>query len=634
MNNLFNNNEFFIGCNYWASHAGIDMWKNWDEDVVRRDLKLLSENGIKALRIFPLWSDFQPIRLHLDYNVLPKEMRLGEKPFEHTPEGVAGVDPVMIERFQTFLDIGKENGIKFIVGLVTGWMSGRLYMPEALLNFNPITDPRSIKWQIKFVKYMVNRFKDHSAISAWDLGNECNCMGEVTNSEQSYVWMSTITNAILSCDNTRPVVSGMHGMQPNNNWRFRDQGEILDVVCTHPYTLYTPYCDSDPLNEMKTILHSSAQTLYYRGLSGKPAFIEEVGALGPSIASDEVAANFYRSVLYSGWAHNCLGSMWWCAFDQGHLTNTPYDWSGIERYLGFFRKDMSPKPIVKAMSDFTAVQEKAGKLSDRIVDAVCIIANIPDPWKTTFGTFLIAKKAQLDIEYTYVDDKIPDANAYLLPSLKGSVAVFKHQLDEILEKVENGATLYMSVDDVLLCEPIDNLAGMQVQYRNAMTEPVYAEIDGKRIPLQGKYRTTYKELDCKVLLRDENGKPVLTEKSYGKGTIYYLAYPIEDFAAGTPGSCSGEKAIAYEKVYKLMKKLYNPEKKVFGDNPYVGITEHPENGITKAVLVNYRPNEEVVKLISELKIKEIVGNITISGNEIKIGANDGAVVVFDMEKEC
>ena len=217
----------------------------------------------------------------------------------------------------------------------------------------------------------------------------------------------------------------------------------------------------------------------------------------------------------------------------------------------------------------------------------------------------------------------------MLPALKGSVAVYKHQLDEILEKVENGATLYMSVDDVLLCEPLDPFAGLQVQYRNAMTEPVFAEVDGKKIPLQGKYRTTYKELDCKILLRDENGNPVLTEKSYGKGTIYYLAYPVEDYAAATPGSCSGENVIAYEKVYKLMKKLYNPEKKVFGDNPYVGITEHPENGITKAVLVNYRPIEQTVTLnYDDLKVKEVIG-AELEGNTITLKANDCAVILFD-----
>ena len=430
---IFNNNTFFIGCNYWASHAGIDMWKNWDEAVVRKDLRLLSENGINVLRIFPLWSDFQPIRLHLDAKMKPKEMRLGEKPFDSTPEGQAGVDSVMIDRFQRFLDIGEEYGIKFIVGLVTGWMSGRLYMPEALLNFNPLTDSRSIKWQIKFVRYMVNHFKNHESIVAWDLGNECNCMGETACSEDAYLWIATISNTITACDSTRPVVSGMHGIDIRGDWTFADQRDNLDVVCTHPYSLYTPYCDSEPLNEMKTILHSTAETVYYRGLAGKPAFIEEIGALGPSVASDAVAEGFYKATLYSAWAHNCLGSMWWCAFDQGHLVNTPYDWSGIERYLGFFRMDMSPKPVLNAVKEFRAVAEKTGNLPDRIVDAVCIIANIPDAWRTAFGTFIISKKAGLDIEYCYVGDEIPDSATYILPSLKGSIAVYKHQLDKILE---------------------------------------------------------------------------------------------------------------------------------------------------------------------------------------------------------
>lgn len=29
---------FSIGCNYWASHAGTAMWRDWRPDVVRRDL--------------------------------------------------------------------------------------------------------------------------------------------------------------------------------------------------------------------------------------------------------------------------------------------------------------------------------------------------------------------------------------------------------------------------------------------------------------------------------------------------------------------------------------------------------------------------------------------------------------------
>ena len=37
------------------------MWNEWNEAVVDDDFRLLAEIGIKLVRVFPLWSDFQPI---------------------------------------------------------------------------------------------------------------------------------------------------------------------------------------------------------------------------------------------------------------------------------------------------------------------------------------------------------------------------------------------------------------------------------------------------------------------------------------------------------------------------------------------------------------------------------------------
>lgn len=55
--------DFQLGCNYWASHAGIYMWRNWDKQVVEQDMKHLQKCGVRVLRVFPLWSDFQPLTL-------------------------------------------------------------------------------------------------------------------------------------------------------------------------------------------------------------------------------------------------------------------------------------------------------------------------------------------------------------------------------------------------------------------------------------------------------------------------------------------------------------------------------------------------------------------------------------------
>ena len=61
MNDFMKDGNFYIGANYWASHAAINMWSDWRADVVDRDLKLLSEHGVKHLRMFLLWPVFQPL---------------------------------------------------------------------------------------------------------------------------------------------------------------------------------------------------------------------------------------------------------------------------------------------------------------------------------------------------------------------------------------------------------------------------------------------------------------------------------------------------------------------------------------------------------------------------------------------
>ena len=39
--------NFMIGCNYWASNAGMYMWRNFDETVIEKDFALLSSYSIK-----------------------------------------------------------------------------------------------------------------------------------------------------------------------------------------------------------------------------------------------------------------------------------------------------------------------------------------------------------------------------------------------------------------------------------------------------------------------------------------------------------------------------------------------------------------------------------------------------------
>ena len=53
--------EFMIGCNYWDSKHGTDMWRYYDREVIIDDLKKISACGVKYMRVFPNWRDFQPV---------------------------------------------------------------------------------------------------------------------------------------------------------------------------------------------------------------------------------------------------------------------------------------------------------------------------------------------------------------------------------------------------------------------------------------------------------------------------------------------------------------------------------------------------------------------------------------------
>ena len=346
---LFGNNPpFFVGANYWASHAGTFMWRNWDEAAVERDFQNLSENGVQVLRVFPLWSDFQKLTDHLRSAGQHCEYRYGEDPLPDTPEGRAAMDPEMLKRFHDFCRLAGRFGLKLIVGILTGWMSGRLYAPPALEHLNLLTDAEALRWEVRFIRCFVREMKKEKAIAAWDWGNECNCMGTASFS-QMWVWGQLMTSAIKMEDSSRPVVSGVHGAESAN---VADMGEVADVLTTHPYPLFTPHCSVDYIDSFRGVFHAAAQTCWYRGIGKKPAFVEEIGSFGPTITSDAVSAAYLRNVLWNAFAHNCAGLLWWCANDQTELEQTPYDWNSMERELGLLRTDGSPKGTLLEMGNF------------------------------------------------------------------------------------------------------------------------------------------------------------------------------------------------------------------------------------------------------------------------------------------
>lgn len=630
---FFGEGKFYTGCNYWASHAGIFMWSDWRPEIVKADFEQMNEYGLKAVRLFPLWNDFQPITNHLSCAGAHVECRMGEEPLPDTPAGRAGISEEMMKRFKFVADQAAENNIKLLVGLLTGWMSGRLFAPPAIEHLNLHTDPVALMWEVRFVKYFVNEFKDHPAIAAWDLGNECNCMGKVESRAEAWYWTSSIANAIRSVDNSRPVLSGMHsiGLANNKNWNICDQSELCDMLTTHPYPRFTPNCDLDPVNTIKNGLHATAESRYYGDVGNCPCMVEEVGTLAPMICNEKTKADYVRTALFSSWAHDCISFLWWCTYDQDHLSRTPYDWNAIERELGLFKNDRKPKEVAHVMKAFSEFLEKVPLLPKRHTEAVCILSEGQEHWDAAYGSFILAKQAGFDIEFQYVSQELKDSDFYMMPSVAGGSSMPRHRWLALLEKIRNGAALYLSLDNALL-SGFEETFGLQSVSREKRTAPVefsLGPIENTVFNCQSSFRLNLVSAGAEVLGAESDGNPLFTVYKYGKGKIYFLTVPVETYIAVTPGVLHKSDAQPYWKIYEHIASEFTTGRVLSKSHPMLGITEHELNKKERiAVLINYSPEkmDSPLGLASGWKISEVLYGKHPNGNSVSIAPNDAIVL--------
>ena len=164
--------NFILGVNYWPRRKAMYWWNNFDAGEVREEFAQICELGLKVVRPFLLWDDFQP---------------------EPTV-----VSPTALKNLIIVADIAAENGLGLDLTFFTGHMSGPNWSPCWLLGGtdHPYTEygsRREIVSQGKIVaagyrnmfhdevalnaerlllKTVVEALKDHPGIWMWNLGNE------------------------------------------------------------------------------------------------------------------------------------------------------------------------------------------------------------------------------------------------------------------------------------------------------------------------------------------------------------------------------------------------------------------------------------------------------------------------------
>ncbi len=609
--------EFILGCNYWASHAGTEMWRNWDEKSVREDFEVLSKNGVECLRVFPNWRDFQPVWPLYDGRGVIREYRVNE---DKLPENKYYLDETMLERFEAFCDIAEEYNMKLIIGILTGFMSGRTFIPVALYGKNLFTDPVALRFELKFIEGFVKRIKNKSAVYAWNLGNECNNLTDTNDYNVAQSWTGIVCNAIRANDPSRMIVSGMHGLSLDGPWRIEDQADYTDMLTTHPYPYFVPHCTKDDFSSMRTLLHATTETKYYSDVGHRPCLVEEIGTLGNMMCDEETAAGFLKVNMFSNWAHGSPGVLWWCANDQMMLETPPYCWNMCEVELGMLDRNKTPKPVLREMKKFSDfVKGLDFELPEATVDGVCLLTDGQDNWGVAYMSNLLAKQAKVNLSFAYASKEIPAADVYFLPSVSSVRMMPSYRFKELKQRVYEGATVCISINNAVISE-FEDLSGLRINDSKTTYEEGTFEFFGESMSYRKSRVFNLTETSANVLSHNGNGNPIVAVNEYGKGKVYFVNFPLESMLLDTPESHKTNYYKIYRNVFAEKIGLHIAD----SDHVCVGITEHAVNEKQAyVVIVNYSGQEVKPNLRINAAYKT---EKTVYGNPDCIAPFDAAVI--------
>lgn len=617
-----------LGANYWASHAATEMWRKWDAKAVEEDLRVLAANGFRLLRVFPNWADFQPIHAcYLSAGNFDKvnETRLfdAEESLPDTPCGRAGVDERMVVRFEAFCDLAEKYGIRLIVPLLTGQMTFRNYIPPALANRNPFSDPYALMWEGRYLECMVSRLKAKKAIVAWESGNEARILGKSENAFHSEAWLRYVHQTIRLADPSRPVI-GVDGLEISREtlWPSAMNAALSDYTTTHPYGFWGAVYNDDFLSVRSTTF-AAAQTYALAQIGGKPAFIEEHGSRRQEQASQANVAKYMRNMLWNSWALDCRAMLWWCAYDQTGMTIAPYNWRQPCVELGIFRRDRTPYPAVGAAKAFAAMQDAlpVAGLPKAKTEAVVLTTDRD----VLHASYILARQVGIMPRFANPEEKLPDASCYFLPDAHGRAYLTVERWEDLKARVRAGATLYLSWNDTFL-DAMEEVGGIEVAYRQRTGGQDVCDFGDFKLPVGYAVKRRFNALTAETLARNQAGEGVFFRNRYGKGTVYVFIHNFEKTSYGASGKYEGDAWRVWAKVRPVNRILKTGVANVF-------VSEHCfGGGRCGVVVVNNRdvPYEGTPEIWKNWRVRRVVvedpANASFIDGKLKIAPCAGVLL--------
>jgi hypothetical protein len=305
-NDIFNANHRKIatdnlnikGINYYPQATP---WNTFGDefsiDTISKDFKIIKDAGLNSIRIFVQYEKF----------------------------GKAHVKPKMLDKLKQALDVAEKHNLKVVITLFD------FYGDYSLMN-----------WTLdhRHAETIVNAFKNHNALLAWDIKNEPNLDFDTRGQDIVIAWLDNMIDLVKSVDDTHPVTIG---------WSNTQSAAILkdkvDFVSFHYYE------DLDNLDKAIKSLKTE--------IKDKPIVLQEFGissyrGLWNPFGNTEKDQAEYHKKIQNILATNKMQFMSWTLYD---FNDIPTEVVGrlpwrkrAQQHFGFINQNGEPKPAFQYIS--------------------------------------------------------------------------------------------------------------------------------------------------------------------------------------------------------------------------------------------------------------------------------------------
>jgi endo-1,4-beta-mannosidase len=583
--------EFICGVNYWPRKTGVHMWKEWDAKSIDAEFRQMAELSLNACRVFLLWEDFQP-----------------------APDVIS---EQAMAKFHELVEISRAHGVGLIPTFFTGHMSGENWDVSWRAGRDPYEDPSMLRAQIRLVREFARRYKDEDAILLWDISNEPDIFAKPKSVDAAWLWTHLLYRELKAYDPNHLVTLGIHATSLfwPGPFRISDVAEANDILCMHPYSLYTELCP-EPLDSLRSTYFVPFACRFTEGMGGKRVLLAEFGSTTQMVA-EEVEARFHSAASYSALANGVIGALAWCFGDFVHQDRLPYDSTPYEVGFGITAKDGKVKKKGLVLSEFanTVQDARMSELSPAEARAAIVIPrryyddldseNTPTRNAAVlFASFILAKSAGLDVDFITCDKlasgDISRYKAVFVPCATRRGTLNVSDFAVLKELVKSGGTLYASYDGFAI-DGMEEVFGASILHASVPSGSKWTvKVPGLIKPLSGPFPTPLnlsrrKHLNFAgaVATRGRTGNEEIVVNRYGEGHAILVGFPLELYLSMTPYIFEQD---AYYELYSFVARTAAVREERKDRNPAIEVREFTGSGRDVFVVVNHKPSEQVVKI--------------------------------------